>query len=110
MSTGDVSTGCKQIDKISVEKPPRSPIVVGMTKRKASSPGRVVREEPGDPSEKALRATIIVCLIGLVAVYLFAFAPRKVGKPVASSATIQGSPTKEAVATFDRSSLSTKDR
>ena len=81
-----------------------------MSSRKASASGRVGRDEPGDPSVKALKATIIVCLVGLVAVYLFAFAPRKAGVPTFSSAAPQGSPTREAVATFDRASLSTKDR
>ena len=81
-----------------------------MSSRKVSSSGRASRDEAGDPSEKALKATIIVCLIGLVAVYLFAFAPRKSGMTGNPSTTTQSSPTREAVASFDRQSLSTKDR
>jgi len=81
-----------------------------MTTKRAASSGKTVRDEPGDPSEKALKATIIVCLVGLVAVYLFAFSPRKAGTPNTSFAGTQAPQAKEAVATFDRGSLSTKNR
>jgi len=110
MFTGAASTGSDpKEDKFSVEKPPAAPILKSMSSRKASSSGRVGRDEPGDPSEKALKTTIIVCLVGLVAVYLFAFAPRKAATATASSA-LQSSSAQEAVATFDRQSLSTKNR
>ena len=79
-----------------------------MSTKKSSSSGRGFRDERGDPSEKALKTTVGVCLVGLVAVYLFAFAPRKAAKiAAASAASPQG---KEAVASFDRQSLSTKSR
>ena len=77
------------------------------TKRTISS-GRGFQDERGDPSEKALKTTVGVCLVGLIAVSLFAFAPQKAAKTAASSvASPQG---KEAVASFDRQSLSTKSR
>ena len=67
------------------------------------------RDERGDPSVKALKATVVVCMIGLVGVYLFAFAPKKAAQPVAGTPN-QAPQAKEAVATFDRESLSTKTR
>ena len=68
------------------------------------------RDERGDPSVKALKATVVVCMIGLVGVYLFAFAPKKeAAKPVAGTPH-QALQAKEAVATFNRESLSTKTR
>ena len=76
----------------------------------SKSPQRSARDEQGDPSQKALKATIIVCLVGLVAVYLFAFSPRQAANPGVSSPTYRNPQAKEAVATFDRQSLSTKDR
>ena len=110
MFTGAASTGSDpKEDKFSVEKPPAAPILESMSSRKASSSGRVGRDEPGDPSEKALKATIIVCLVGLVAVYLFAFSPRKGAKPTAASVAREPQ-AKEATASFDRESLSTKSR
>ena len=95
-------------DKINVEKAAPIPIVAVMSTRVASSSGRGSRDERGDPSEKALKTTVVICLVGLVAVYLFAFAPKKAAKAAAASAAApQG---KEAVANFDRQSLSTKSR
>lgn len=79
-----------------------------MRVKRTTSSGRDPRDERGDPSEKALKATVVVCLVGLVAVYLFAFAPRKTAQPTAgAAATPQAT---EAVASFDRESLSTKSR
>jgi len=84
-----------------------------MRKSRAAAGHRVARtstrDERGDPSVKALKATVVVCMIGLIGVYLFAFAPKNATKPVAGgpSRTPQA---KEAVATFDRESLSTKTR
>ena len=79
-----------------------------MSKKRAKLSVRGPRDERGDPSEKALKTTVVVCLVGLVAVYLFAFAPRKAAK---TSATALSAPqAKEAVASFDRGSLSTKSR
>ncbi|NBS54005.1 hypothetical protein EBT23_00275 [bacterium] len=79
-----------------------------MSTRKTSSSGKGPRDERGDPSENALKTTIVACLIGLIAVGLFAFSPRKTANVTSSSTTTpQG---KEAVAIFDRQSLSTKSR
>ena len=80
-----------------------------MSTRKTSSSGKGPRDERGDPSENALKTTIVACLIGLIAVGLFAFSPRKTANVTSSSSTTtpQG---KEAVAIFDRQSLSTKSR
>ena len=79
-----------------------------MSNKKATASARGPRDERGDPSEKALKATVVVCLVGLVAVYLFAFAPRKTAKP--GNANITSQQAAEAVANFDRQSLSTKSR
>ena len=79
-----------------------------MSKKRAMSSAGEPRDERGDPSEKALKATVVVCLVGLVAVYLFAFAPRKTSQP--ASAAVISPQSKEAVANFDRQSLSTKSR
>ena len=81
-----------------------------MSKKRAASLGTNARDERGDPSEKALKVTIVVCLVGLVAVYLFAFSPKKAAKPATTAAPTQGPQVKEAVASFDRQSLSTKSR
>ena len=81
-----------------------------MSKKRTASSGRMARDEQGDPSQKALKATIVVCLVGLVAVYLFASAPRKAALPTTNSASPRSPQAKEAVATFDRQSLSTKNR
>ena len=78
-----------------------------MSTRKTSSSGKGPRDERGDPSENALKTTIVACLIGLIAVGLFAFSPRKTANVTSSTTTPQG---KEAVAIFDRQSLSTKSR
>ena len=79
-----------------------------MSNKRVTSSARGIRDERGDPSEKALKTTVVVCLVGLVAVYLFAFAPRKAAPTNTSAiAAPQG---REAVATFDRESLSTKSR
>lgn len=68
------------------------------------------RDERGDPSEKALKVTIVVCLVGLVAVYLFAFAPKKGGALTSAVPGVTQAESREAVAKFDRDSLSTKSR
>ncbi len=81
-----------------------------MNTQRTVSPGRTTRDERGDPSEKALKATIVVCLVGLIAVYLFAFSPKKGAKPTTAFASTQTPQAKEAVASFDRQSLSTKNR
>jgi len=85
-----------------------------MSTQKSASKRKTVRslprDERGDPSQRALKATIVVCLVGLVAVYLFAFTPRKAASPATSSTTARPPQTKEAVASFDRQSLSTKNR
>ena len=81
-----------------------------MNTNRTASPGRSTRDEKGDPSEKAMQVTIGVCLVGLAAVYLFSFAPKKGASPVAVSSPSQALQAKEAVASFDRQSLSTKNR
>jgi hypothetical protein len=105
-----VFTGYEPKDKIDIEKTPPSPILYLMTTKRNALVGKNARDERGDPSDKALKVTIVVCLIGLVAVYLFAFAPKKGGvvtSPTPSPARAESS---EAVAKFDRDSLSTKSR
>jgi len=81
-----------------------------MRTNRVASPGRINRDEKGDPSDQAMKATIVVCLVGLVAVYLFAFAPKNRPKPIATSSPSQAPQAKEALASFDRQSLSTKSR
>ena len=81
-----------------------------MSTQKTVSPGRTTRDERGDPSEKALKVTIVVCLVGLVVLYLFAFSPRKASQPGTAATATPTPQTKEAVANFDRQSLSTKNR
>ena len=84
-----------------------------MSKKRTASSGRMARDERGDPSVKALKVTIAVCLVGLVGVYLFAFAPKPATQTTAAPRpTSAGAATKakDAVATFDRQSLSTKNR
>lgn len=81
-----------------------------MSTKRGALPGKNTWDERGDPSEKALKVTIVVCLIGLVAVYLFAFAPKKRGSSVALTPTVPQTESREAVAKFDRDSLSTKSR
>ena len=79
-----------------------------MSMKKSMLSARGPRDERGDPSEKALKATVVVCLVGLVAVYLFAFAPRKTART--GNANMTSPQAAEAVANFDRQSLSTKSR
>ena len=84
-----------------------------MPAKKVASIGKPTRDESGDPSVKALKVTIVVCLVGLIGVYLFAFAPKSGPKTTASLRTTNtGTVAKsmEPVAKFDRESLSTKDR
>jgi len=81
-----------------------------MSTKRSALVGKNVRDERGDPSEKALKVTIAVCLIGLVAVYLFAFSPKKGGVVPSVAPTVTRADSREAVATFDRDSLSTKSR
>jgi len=79
------------------------------TKRKATRPViRRSREEKGDVSNKVLHRTIVVCAVGLVAVIAFALSPRKKSAPAA--VTVTRAEAKTPVASFDRTSLSTKDR
>ena len=81
-----------------------------MSMKRSASLGKTARDERGDPSEKAMKVTIVVCLIGLVAVYLFAFAPKKGGVVSSAAPSVTRAESREAVATFDRNSLSTKSR
>ena len=63
-----------------------------------------------DPSEKWLKNTVLFCLAGLVAVFLFSFPPGKKPSPTtAASGSARGEP-KAQTASFDRQSLSTKNR
>jgi len=85
-----------------------------MRKNRSASGSKVIRrstgEERGDPSQQALKVTMMVCLVGLVGVYLFAFAPK--GK-ISDGSSPNPKPrpeAQEAVASFDRESLSTKSR
>ena len=84
-----------------------------MSTIKTTSLKKNTRDERGDPSVKALKITIAVCLVGLIGVYLFAFAPKPGPKTTTSLRTANAGTTtkaKEPVAKFDRESLSTKDR
>ena len=103
-------TGYEPEDKIDIEKLPPSPNLKVMSMKKASPLGKNARDERGDPSEKALKVTIVVCLIGLVAVYLFAFAPKKGGAVTSTAPAVAQTEPREAVSKFDRDSLSTKSR
>lgn len=65
-------------------------------------------EERGDLSAQCLHRTIVVCGVALIGVLLFAFSPRKKTK-----ATTVSAPQQEAqvqTASFERGSLSTKNR
>jgi len=77
----------------------------GATKRPAP---RRTFEERGDASTKVLHRTMAVCAVGLVAVLAFAFSPRKKATP--SPASVTRAEAKAPVASFDRASLSTKNR
>lgn len=85
-----------------------------MKKRRSASGSKVIRpsirEERGDPSQKALKVTMVVCLAGLIGVYLFAFAPKGKSPGGTSVSSSSGTGAREAVASFDRDSLSTKSR
>lgn len=103
-------TGYDPEDKIDIEKPCPSLILETMGKKRDPLSGKSAREERGDPSEKALKVTIVVCLVGLVAVYLVALAPKKGGVVTSVAPTLARAESKEAVAKFNRDSLSTKSR
>jgi len=80
-----------------------------MATRKAPRPApRRIPEEKGDASTKVLHRTIVVCAVGLAAVLAFAFSPRK--KAVPAPASVTRPEAKAPAASFDRSSLSTKNR
>ena len=82
-------------------------------KRKSVSPKRPAPrrlfEERGDASTKVLHRTIVVCAVGLAAVLAFAFSPRKPATTPAPAAVTRAE-AKAPVASFDRESLSTKNR
>lgn len=105
-----MSTGCDRAEKINVAKPPPALIFKVMSTKRVASRASFPRDERGDPSEKALKVTIVVCLVGLVVLYLFAFSPRKASQPGTAATATPPPQAKEAVATFDRQSLSTKNR
>jgi len=71
------------------------------TKRKAT-------EEKGDLSVKCLQRTMVVCAVGLVVVALFGFSSGRKGMPASAAASKADS--KPVAASFDRQSLSTKNR
>lgn len=77
------------------------------TKRPAP---RRLFEERGDASTKVLHRTIVVCAVGLVAVLAFVFAPRKKAASAPALASAAPADAKAPVASFDRASLSTKNR
>ena len=77
----------------------------GPTKRPAP---RRIFEERGDASTKVLHQTIVVCAVGLVVVLAFALSSRKAGTP--APASVARAEAKVPVASFDRASLSTKNR
>jgi len=85
-----------------------------MSKSRSASGNKVIRrsmgEERGDPSQKALKVTMVVCLVGLVGVYLFAFAPKEKISGGTSPTPKPRPEAREAVASFNRDSLSTKSR
>jgi hypothetical protein len=113
MFIGDVSTESDRGFKITFVKRARLAETKPMTaKRKSGSATRPaprrIFEERGDASTKVLHRTIVVCAVGLAAVLAFAFSPRKKAAPVPASVT--RTEAKAPVASFDRTSLSTKDR
>ena len=113
MFIGDVSTESDRDFKITFVKRARLAETSAMSsKRKSGSATRPaprrIFEERGDASTKVLHRTIVVCAVGLAAVLAFAFSPRKKAAPVPASVT--RTEAKAPVASFDRTSLSTKDR
>jgi len=81
--------------------------------KKTALTGRTTRNERGDPSVKALKVTIAVCLVGLIGVYLFSFTPKPATPTTATPRSTSAEPkpkAQEPVAKFDRTSLSTKSR
>jgi len=77
------------------------------TKRPAP---RRIFEERGDASTKVLHQTIVVCAVALVAVLAFSFSPRKKAVPTPASLARAEAQGQAPVASFDRASLSTKNR
>jgi len=65
-------------------------------------------EERGDISAQCLHRTIVVCGVALIGVLLFAFSPRK--KTKANSAATPQTEAQVQTASFERGSLSTKNR
>lgn len=70
---------------------------------------RRIQEEKGDASTKALHRTIVVCAIGLLGVMAFALSPKKAVTSGIASVTPRAE-AKAPAASFDRQSLSTKNR
>ena len=111
MSTGAGSTGFDPRAKIFVVKHGARPILIPMKTPRSFSPLKSPKNSTVDPSEKWLKNTVLFCLAGLVAVFLFSFAPGKKSAPppTAASGSARGE-TKAQTASFDRQSLSTKSR
>ena len=113
MSIGGESTGSEWGFKITfVKRAHLAETNLMAAKRKSGSATRPaprrIFEERGDASTKVLHRTIVVCAVGLVAVLVFALSPRKSGAP--ASASVPRAEAKAHVASFDRTSLSTKNR
>lgn len=113
MFIGDVSTESDRDFKITFVKRARLAENSAMSSMRKSGSAtrpapRRIFEERGDASTKVLHRTIVVCAVGLVAVLVFALSPRKSGAP--ASASVPRAEAKSPVASFDRTSLSTKNR
>ena len=65
-------------------------------------------EEKGDASERCLKRTMALCAIGLCGILLFWFSPKK--SSVAKSPAAPQAAGKSPVTSFDRQSISSKNR
>jgi hypothetical protein len=65
-------------------------------------------EEKGDVSERCLKRTIALCAVGLVGVLLFWFSPKK--SVVTKAPAAPQAEGKSPVTSFDRQSISSKNR
>jgi len=83
-----------------------------MSKNSSGTAGKSARkfklEEKGDASERCLKRTIALCAIGLCGVLLFWFSPKK--SSVAKSPATPQAAGKSPVTSFDRQSISSKNR
>jgi hypothetical protein len=83
-----------------------------MRKNSSGTAGKSARkfkfEEKGDASERCLKRTIALCAVALCGVLLFWVSPKK--SPVAKSPAASQAAGKSPVTSFDRQSISSKNR